>query len=248
MSQRWLQRSQSNATFELDHLWFASFCKKIRAQENRRLSESDLTSGRLQKLQLSINLRLVSVNNTHGTVPALISEAICLAKQCRIRDLRVNKHFLLLFRHSQLVAEDWLCDMRYPASHVRQWTGYWLSWWNRLVMCFLSFSSPTCITGRMTSPTRAPTKDVHVLMPGTCGYVIFRVSREILPLAWVNDLEMGIILDYLGGPSIVTGGPYKEGKRIRVLREDIRMEAEVGRKRMNHCSLWDGGESLSQGI
>ena len=49
---------------------------------------------------LSINLRLVSINKTHGTVPLLLAvNNHCLTKQRKIRGLRVNQHFLLLFKY-----------------------------------------------------------------------------------------------------------------------------------------------------
>lgn len=75
MSQRWLQRSQSNATFEFGCLQFAFFFVKLEHKKiDDYLKVILLQAGCRNCGSLSINLELVSVNNTHGTVPALISE------------------------------------------------------------------------------------------------------------------------------------------------------------------------------
>lgn len=195
MSQRWLHRSQSNATFEFGCLQFALFCK-IRAQENRWLSESDLTSV-CGNFSLSINLRLVSINKTHGTVPLLLAvNSHCLTKHCRIWGLRVNQHFLLLFKYLRsaggwglaMWCVLWVCDMWYPASHIRHWLSAELMEQTGHVPLVIQQSN---LYNRQNDPLpRAPTKDVHVLIPRTCGYVIFSWQKRFYMCAWVNDLEM----------------------------------------------------------
>lgn len=249
MSQRWLHRSQSNATFEFGCLQFAFFFVKLEHKKIDDYLKVILLQAVCRNCSLSINLRLVSVNNAHGTVPLLLSvNNHCLTKQCRIWGLRVNKHFLLLFKYLWS-AGGWGLAMWYAIPCFRQWTGYWLSWWNRLVMCFLSFSSPTCITGRMTPPPRAPTKDVHVLMPGTCGYIIFRGKRdstcvlELTILRWRDYPGLSGWPQYSDG--VLTRGRQEDQSPERRYKDGSRGQRE---KRMNHCSLWDGGESMSQGI
>lgn len=162
MSQSWLHRSQSNATFEFGCLWFAFFFVKLEHKKTDDYLKVVLLHAVCGNCSLSINLRLVSINKTHSTVPLLLSvNNHCLTKPRRIQGLSVNKHFLLLFKYLWS-AGGWglamwyvMCGMWHviPCFTFRQWTGYWLSWWNRLVMCLLFFSSPPCITGRMTLPS-----------------------------------------------------------------------------------------------
>lgn len=50
----------------------------------------------------------------------------------------------------------------------------------------------------MASP---PKEDIRVLILGTCDYVTLHGKRDFAGM--IKDLEM--ILDYLGGPNVITG-------------------------------------------
>lgn len=46
-------------------------------------------------------------------------------------------------------------------------------------------------------------QNVYVLLPGTCVHIPYMVKRDFADV--IRDLEMGMILDYLGDPDVVTG-------------------------------------------
>lgn len=73
-------------------------------------------------------------------------------------------------------------------------------------------------------------KDVHILVPESCEFGISAGSRDF---ADVKDVEMEIILDYMGGPNVLTRVLMSkrgiDGRvRVSVREKDGRTEAEFG--------------------
>lgn len=151
--QSWIQWPQSNATFKFGCLWFAFLSVNLEHEKIDDCQKVILHNAVRWNFSLSINLRSVSVNKTHGTGLLLLSvNNHCAKKQHTIQGLKVNKHFLLL--KYLWSAGGWgLAGLGCPISHIWQLTSYWLSWWNRLVMFLLSFFSSPTWYDRMNDPT-----------------------------------------------------------------------------------------------
>lgn len=215
MSQRWLHRSQSNATFEFGCLQFAFFFVKLEHKKIDNYLKVILLQAVCRNCSLSINLRLVSVNKTHGTVPLLLSvNNHCPTKQRRIRSLRVNKHFLLLFKYLWS-AGGWRLAMWYV---IPCFTRQALDWLLAELMeqtghVPLVIQQSNLHNRQNDPPPRAPTKDVHVLMPRTCGYVIFCGKRDSTCVLELTILRWRDYPGLSGWPQYRDRGPYKRKAR-----------------------------------
>lgn len=63
-------------------------------------------------------------------------------------------------------------------------------------------------------------KDVHILIPGTCDLTWQKHFADMFKL---KILRWETILNFLGGPNIITGVPKAGGRRVRVSSRRDRM-------------------------
>lgn len=57
--------------------------------------------------------------------------------------------------------------------------------------------------------------DIHVLMHRSCEYVTFYGKRDFPDVIKLRKLWWGIILDYPGGPNVITEKGRRESQRRR---------------------------------
>lgn len=192
MSQRWLQRSQSNATFEFGCLQFAFFFVKLEHKKIDDYLKVILLQAGCRNCSLSINLRLVSVNNTHGTVPLLLSvNNHCLTKQCRIRGLRVNKHFLLLFKYLWS-AGGWGLAMWYAIPCFTRQAVDWLlaELMEQTGHVLLVIQQSNLYNRQNDLPTPSPNQRCPCPNARNLWLCYLSCQERFYLCAWVNDLEM----------------------------------------------------------
>lgn len=91
---------------------------------------------------------------------------------------------------------------------LNEWMGFILYWCCRQNKCL-------------------PSKDVYTVIPGTFKYINLHGKREFAGVIKLRILGWGIILDYLGGPKVITRVLTRERGR-RESPSEKEMDNKVG--------------------
>lgn len=65
-------------------------------------------------------------------------------------------------------------------------------------------------------------KGVYLLIPESCGYVTLHGKRAFAGVIKLRSSQWEIMLDYPGGPNVITRVFARGGRRVRVTEEEVK--------------------------